>query len=119
MTRGPFRMWRERGGRIVRLALPFADIMEVALALLALTPAELASLEWTFEDRKRLLDHFLASGKQAQKQEPDTLDRTMLILRLPVRDIRRLLRFAQRDLPKRASRAAVIDRLGKTLGAVL
>jgi len=119
MTRGPFRMWRERGGRIVHLALPFADIMEVALALLALTPAELASLEWTFEDRKRLLDHFLASGKQAQKQEPATLDRTMLILQLPVRDIRRLLRFAQRDLPKRASRAAVVDRLGETLGAVL
>jgi len=30
-----------------------------------------------------------------------------------------LLRFAQRDLPKRASKAAVIDRLGKMLGAVL
>jgi hypothetical protein len=40
-------------------------------------------------------------------------------LQLPVRDIRRLLRFAQRDLPKRASRAAVVDRLGETLGAVL
>jgi hypothetical protein len=33
---GAITSWRERGGRRVRLALPFDDIMEIALALLSL-----------------------------------------------------------------------------------
>ena len=50
MKRGPLRRWRERGGRVVRVLLPFEDIMDVALALLALTPDELAAL-WRAERR--------------------------------------------------------------------
>ena len=65
----------------MRVALPFTDIMEVALALLALSPDELTALGWTFADRKRLLDHFLASGKQAQNTVRANLDRTLLTLR--------------------------------------
>jgi hypothetical protein len=71
--RGPSRRWRERGGWLVRLALSFDDIMEIALALLALSPVELEALGWSFADRKRLLDHFLASGKSAQGTDPATL----------------------------------------------
>src|SRR3546814_12478893 len=56
MTRGPLRKWRERGGRRVRIALPFDDNMEFALALLSVSPEELAALGWSFSDRKRLLD---------------------------------------------------------------
>lgn len=35
MSRGPLQRWRERGGRMVELAIPFADIMEIGLALLS------------------------------------------------------------------------------------
>ena len=111
MTRGPIRRWRERGGRTVRLELPFDDIMEFALALLAVSPAELRALGWTFGDRKRLLDHFLASGKAAQRSRPEDLSRMPIALAVPQRDVDRLLRFARRELPKAASNAGVIDRV--------
>ncbi|QJU58208.1 hypothetical protein HL653_10750 [Sphingomonas sp. AP4-R1] len=119
MSRGPLKRWRERGGRSVRVSLPFADIMEVALALLALSPEELVALGWTFADRKRLLDHFLASGKEAQKADRASLDQTLLTLRLPVRDIQRLQRFARRELPKAATHAGIIERLSRVLAAAI
>lgn len=119
MSRGPLRRWRERGGRSVGVRLPFSDIMEVALALLALSPDELAALGWSFSARKRLLEHFLAAGKQADALDRETLDRTILTLRLPLRDVRKLQEFARRDLPKMASRADVIDRLDTALDAAL
>lgn len=119
MSRGTLKRWRERGGRNVRVSLPFGDIMEVGLALLALSPGELAALGWTFADRKRLLDHFLASGKEAQKADRASLDQTLLTLRLPVRDIQRLQRFAQRELPKAATNAGIIERLGRVLDAAI
>lgn len=119
MSRGPLQRWRERGGRGVNITLPFADLMEIALALLALSPDELDALGWTFLDRKRILDQFLASGRQAQKTHRASLERTDFTLRLPIRDIRRLQSFAWRELPKRATRASVIERLGRNLDAAL
>lgn len=119
MTRGPLQRWRERGGRTVGVPLPFSDIMEVALALLALSPDELAALGWSFSARKRVLEHFLAAGKQADAIDRTALDRTILTLRLPLRDVRRLRQFARRDLPKMASRADVIDRLETALDIAL
>ncbi len=118
LMRSPPTRWRGRGGRIVRLALPFDDIMEIALALLSLSPAELETLGWSFADRKRLLDHFLASGTTAQRADRDTLGETRFELRLPLRDIRRLRTFVHRGLPKAASNAALLDRLGRVLEAV-
>lgn len=118
VMRSPSQRWRERGGRTVRLALPFDDIMEIALALLALSPVELEALGWTFADRKRLLDHFLASGKAAQRQEPAALGQGRLELRLPQRDVRRLRTFVHLELPKAASNAAVLARLGAVLDAL-
>jgi hypothetical protein len=111
MSGGLGQRWRDRGGRTVRVRLPFTDIMEVALALLALTPDELTSLGWGFDERKRLLGHFLASEKQADALDRGALDEATITIRLPLRDVRRLQDFARRELPKRASRAAVIDRL--------
>lgn len=111
MTRGPIRRWRERGGRTVRLLLPFDDVMEFALALLSVSPTELEALGWTFGDRKRLLDHFLASGKAAQGSRPEDLPGMPIALTLPQRDVDRLLRFARRELPKAASNAGMIDRV--------
>jgi hypothetical protein len=105
---GPTTRWRERGGRAVRFALPFDDIMEIALALLG----------WSFPDRKRLLDHFLASGKSDQRKDRAALGQTSLELRLPLRDVRRLRSFVHRELPKAASSAALLDRLGAILDAV-
>lgn len=96
MNDGPFRRWVQRSGRLVRITLPFGDIMEIALALLGLSPSDLAKLGWTFEDRKRLINHLLASGKQAQRMAPNTLDHLLLAVRLPVHDIHRLQCFAQR-----------------------
>ena len=119
MSRGPLQRWRERGGRIVELVIPFSDIMEIGLALLTLSPDELDALGWTFLDRKRILNQFLASGRQAQKIDRASLENTELTLRLPVRDVRRLQNFAWRELPKRATRASVIEHLGRTLDAVL
>jgi hypothetical protein len=66
MKRGLVQRWRERGGRRVRIALPFDDLMAFALALLSVPPAELDMLGWRFADRKRLLDRFLRAGKVAQ-----------------------------------------------------
>ena len=111
MKRGPLRRWRERGGRNVRILLAFDDIMEFALALLALSPAELEALGWTFADRKRLLDHFLCSGKTAQGIAAERLGVTPIELNLPQRDVDRLQYFARRELPKAASNAGVIDRV--------
>ena len=109
--------WNRRGGRPVDLALSFADIMEVALALLSLTPAELEDLGWSFEDRKRLLDHLLRSGREAQEVSRSSLQKAHLKLRLPARDVRRLQHFVRRGLPKAASDAGVIERLGAALDA--
>lgn len=117
MRCGPLGRWRARGGRIVRVLLPFEDIMDVALALLSLQPDELAKLGWSFAARKRLLEHFLVAGKEADAIAPSALDRTILTLRLPLRDVRRLQDFTRRELPKMASRAAVIDRLEAALDA--
>jgi hypothetical protein len=113
------RRWRDRGGRTIRLELPFDDIMEFALALLTLAPEELSALGWSFEDRKRLLDHFLRSGKAAQKVDRDLLGQTLLTLALPAQDIERLQRFAARELPFRASNAATLHRVGRVLAAAL
>lgn len=117
MTRGLFAGWRGRGGRRVRILLPFADIMEVALALLALTPDELAALGWSFDARKRLLEHFLIAGRQGDTVDREALDRMIVPLRLSLRDLRRLRMFARRELPKTASRPEVIDRLEAALDA--
>lgn len=115
MSRGPIRRWRERGGRPARIVLPFDDIMEFALALLAVTPAELEALGWTFADRKRLLDHFLASGKAAQGTRPMNLPKLPIELVVPQRDLDRLQRFARRELPKAATNAAMLDRVAVAL----
>lgn len=89
------------------------------MALLALSPDELAALGWSFSARKRVLEHFLAAGKQADAFDRTALDRTILTLRLPLRDVRGLQQFARRDLPKMASRADVIDRLDTALDSAL
>lgn len=96
---------------MVHIVLPFDDIMEFALALLALTPVELEALGWTFADRKRLLDHFLASGKNVQGRKIDDIARMPIELALPQRDVDRLQHFACRELPKAVSNAGVIDRV--------
>jgi len=93
--------------------------MGVALALLSLQPDELARLGWSFAARKRLLEHFLVAGKEADAIAPSALDRTILTLRLPLRDVRRLQDFTRRELPMMASRAAVIDRLEAALDAAV
>lgn len=115
MSRVPLRSWRERGGRSVTIALPFDDIMEFALALLSVPPEELEELGWSFADRKRLLDHFLRSGKAAQGVAHEVLGQTLIKLRFRRRDIARLKRFARRALPKAASNAAMLDRVLRVL----
>ena len=119
MTKGPLQAWRERGGGDVTIALPFDDIMEFALALLSVPPGELEELGWSFADRKRLLDHFLRSGKTAQGVARDVLADTLIKLRVPRRDIARLQRFARRALPKAVSNAAMLDRVLRVLDAVV
>lgn len=112
MTGGPIQRWRNRvRGRTRQVMLPFDDIMEFALALLSVSPAELEALGWTFADRKRLLDHFLSSGKAAQGVSPDALPQTQIKLRLPRQDVERLQQFARRELPKAATNARMIDRV--------
>lgn len=111
MTGGLGDRWRRRGGRTVRLVLAFDDIMEFALALLSVQPDELEALGWSFVDRKRLLDHFLRSGKAAQRVPRDALGQCPITLRLPRRDLAPLQRFARRELPKAASNAAMLDRV--------
>ena len=117
MRRGPLRTWRERGGHRVTIALPFDDVMEFALALLSAPPDELEELGWSFADRKRLLDHFLRSGKTAQGVAHDVLGQTLITLRLPRRDIPPLQRFARRALPKAVSSAAMLGRVLRVLDA--
>lgn len=95
---------------MVHIVLPFDDIMEFALALLALTPVELEALGWAFADRKRLLDHFLASGKNVQGRKVEDIARIPVELALPQRDVDRLQQFARRELSKAVSNAGVIDR---------
>jgi hypothetical protein len=47
MTGGLGERWRRRGGRTVRIALVFDDIIEFALALLSVPPDELEALGWS------------------------------------------------------------------------
>lgn len=95
----------------VRLRLPFDDIMEFAIALLSISPRELAALGWSFADRKRFLDHFLASGRAAQGVDPERLGCLPIEIVVPKKDLTRLQQFAVRELPKAASNARVIDRV--------
>ncbi|MCP4029250.1 MAG: hypothetical protein GY736_23445 [Sphingomonas sp.] len=111
MKRSLAQRWRSRGGRRIRIVLAFDDIMEFALALLSLSPAELADLGWTFADRKRLLGYFLACGKKAQGIAPEKVGETPIELSLPQRDVARLRRFARRELPRTATNARVITRV--------
>lgn len=92
------------------VALPFDDIMEIAIALLALSPAALGALGWSFADRKRLLDHFMASGKAAQRTDRTTLGETPGAPDISARcaqvaDVR-LPRFAQDSQQRRRARSA-------------
>lgn len=110
---------RARGAATVKLELLFDDIMEFALALLALSPAELETLKWSFRDRKRFLDYLLASGKVAQGKTPAELKNTAITLHLPAREARRLQAFAQRDLPKAATNAGMLHRVDQALARAL
>ncbi|WP_404478608.1 hypothetical protein [Novosphingobium sp. BL-52-GroH] len=93
--------------------------MEFALGLLSVTPKELEELGWSFVDRKRLLDHFLGSGKAAQGVAPEVLGQTLIKLRFPPRDVARLQRFARRALSKAASNAAMLDGVLRVLDSVV
>src|SRR3546814_21158034 len=93
--------------------------MEFALALLSLSPAELEALGWTFADRKRLLDHFVRSGKAVQGKPLDEIDEATVTLRLPQRDVMRLQIFARRELPKAASNAAMLNRVLAALAGAI
>ncbi len=115
MTGGLGERWRRRGGRTVRLVLAFDAITEFALTLLSVPPDELEALGWSFADRKRLLDHFLRSGKAAQRVPRDALGQSLITLRLPRRDLAPLQRFARRELPKAASNAAMLGRVLRVL----
>lgn len=117
MSRTLLRRWRERGGRAVRLVLPFDDVMAFALALLSVSPAELEALGWTFADRKRLLDHFVGAARSAQGTPPEALPALPIDVAIPQRDVDRLQRFARRELPKAASNAAMLDRVLRALDA--
>lgn len=101
----------------MRLLLTFDDIMEFALALLSLSPADLQALGWSFADRKRLLDHLLASGRVAQGARPEKLPTMPIDLVVPQRDVDRLQVFARRELAKAASNAAMLDRVLAALDA--
>ena len=111
------RSWRERGGRRVRIALPFDDLMAFAVALLSLSPAELDTLGWRFADRKRLVERFLRAGKAAQGLPHNTVGQTLIRVDLSQRDVDRLQRFARRSLPKTAPDAAMLGRVLKVLDA--
>lgn len=111
MKRSLAQRWRSRGGRTIRIVIAFDDIMEFALALLSLSPAELENLGWTFADRKRLLGYFLECGKAAQSIAPDKVGDTPIELRLPQRDVPRLRLFARREFPRTATSPRVINRV--------
>jgi hypothetical protein len=96
---GLFRRLRSRKDD-VRLRLPFDDIMEFALALLSITPQELEALGWRFADRKRFLDHFLASGRAAQGVNPEVLGNMPIEIVLPRAELTRLQQFAVRGAPQ-------------------
>ena len=115
MSRTLLRRWRERGGRAVRIVLPFDDVMAFALALLSVSPAELEALGWTFAERKRLLDHFVDAARSAQGTPPEALSSLPIEVAIPQRDVDRLQRFARRELPKAASDAAMLDRVLRAL----
>src|SRR3546814_4802443 len=72
VNQGVFKRMRRGRKDGARVRLPFDDIMEFAIALLSISPQELEALRWTFADRKRLLDHLLASGRAAQRSEEHT-----------------------------------------------
>ena len=111
------RSWRALAParRTVRLVLAFDAITEFALTLLSVPPDELEALGWSFADRKRLLDHFLRSGKAAQRVPRDAPGQSLITLRLPQRDLAPLQRFARRELPKAASNAAMLGRVLRVL----
>src|SRR3546814_861275 len=111
VNQGVFKRMRRgrKGGARVRL--PFDDIMEFAIALLSISPQELEALRWTFADRKRLLDHLLASGRAAQGVDPERLGMLPIEISIPRDDLTKMQQFAVRELPKAASKAAVIDRV--------
>jgi len=112
-----FRRLRPRTND-VRLRLPFDDIMEFALALLSVSPQELEALGWSFADRKRFLDHSLASGRAAQSLKPEELGKnTPIEIVVPRDDLNRLQQFAVRELPKAASNARMIDRVLSAIDA--
>lgn len=117
MSRRLLRRWRERGGRAVHIVLPFDDVMDFALALLSVSPVELEALGWTFADRKRLLDYFLAAGKSAQGTPHDALPSLPVEIAIPNRDVDRLRWFARRELPKAASNPAMLDRVLRAMDA--
>src|SRR3546814_5045659 len=73
VNQGVFKRMRRGRKDGARVRLPFDDIMEFAIALLSISPQELEALRWTFADRKRLLDHLLASGRAAQGVDPERL----------------------------------------------
>ena len=83
--------------------------MEFALAPLAISPAELETLGWSFADRKRLIDWLLTASEAAQGIDPAVVGKSPIELALPHRDVDRLLTFARRELPREASRADVVD----------
>lgn len=111
MKNGLSKLLGLRRNKAVRVTLRFDDIMEFAIALLSVSPAELSALGWTFADRKRFLDQFLASGRAAQDVDPEHLRQMPIEIAVLSRDIDCLQRFALRELPKAASSAAMIDRV--------
>ncbi|BAV66781.1 hypothetical protein M527_17480 [Sphingobium indicum IP26] len=111
MNQGVFKRMRRGRKDGARVRLPFDDIMEFAIALLSISPQELEALRWTFADRKRLLDHLLASGRAAQGVDPERLGMLPIEISIPRDDLTKMQQFAVRELPKAASKAAVIDRV--------
>src|SRR3546814_18840002 len=77
--------------------------MEVAIALLSISPQELEALRWTFADRKRLLDHLLASGRAAQGVDTARLGMLPIEISIPRDDLTKMQQFAVRELPKARS----------------
>src|SRR3546814_14069060 len=109
VNQGVFKRMRRGRKDGARVRLPFDDIMEFAIALLSISPQELEALRWTFADRKRLLDHLLASGRAAQGVDPERLGVLPIEISIPRDDLTKMQQFAVRELPKPASNAAVID----------
>ena len=99
---------RRRAERTVELTLSFDDAMELVLALSALSPDELGGLGSRPADCRKLIDRLLRSIKSAARDEP-------LTIALPISDVGFLQRFAVRALPFRASNAAMLDRVARTL----